>query len=191
MTTDPPEAHAGPRPPSPPETSRAVREARGALKAGELWRARDVLTERVDRQRDSQALVMLGEVLHSMGDLPAAGAVWFGTGVRGAQVAEATEAWRNRHGDDFTAMWHSLPASVRREPRTAKVEALRAKALADSADERSQPEPTGKTAGGPAEPAEKKGGLDSAQVIAWALAALVVVCTVVGLVTILGWLVPG
>jgi hypothetical protein len=33
--------------------------------------------------------------------------------------------------------------------------------------------------------------VDAAQVIAWLLAALVVVCSVVGLVTILRWMVPG
>ena len=38
---------------------------------------------------------------------------------------------------------------------------------------------------------EAQGGFDAAKVIAWVLAALFVVCAVVGLITILQWLVPG
>ena len=34
-------------------------------------------------------------------------------------------------------------------------------------------------------------GFDAAKVIAWILAALFVVCAVVGLITILQWIVPG
>ena len=38
---------------------------------------------------------------------------------------------------------------------------------------------------------EAQSGFDAAKVIAWVLAALFVVCAVVGLITILQWLVPG
>jgi hypothetical protein len=38
---------------------------------------------------------------------------------------------------------------------------------------------------------DEKSGFDAAKIIAWVLAALFVVCAVVGLITILQWLVPG
>jgi hypothetical protein len=230
-----------------PETSPAVEAARAALAEGELWRARDVLAERVERTEDPEALVLLGEVLHRMGDLPAAGAAWFGAGVKGPQVAEATEAWRERHDDDFASMWASLPGSVRHGSHSPKVAALARRAgVTDEAPTAGPPgggaasagagAPTGtagaqpgaaggqpgaaggqpgavgapKAAGGastgparagaPANrpvprsasrPVRSSDGVDAAQVIAWLLAALVVVCSVVGLVTILRWMVPG
>ncbi len=162
--------------------SGAVARARAALEAGELWRARDLLAEHLEGSvADAEALSLLGEVLHSMGDLPAAGAAWFGAGVKGPQVDAAVAAWRERNGDDFASMWRSLPRSVRLEPRAPKVEALRARALEvdAAADDEA----------GPVEPSS--GGADTAQVLAWILAAFFVVCAVVGLVTILQWMVPG
>lgn len=169
-------------------SSDAVTEASAAIDRKELWVARDVLTAHVREQRDVEALRLLGEVHHGMGDLPAAGAAWFGAGVKGPEVDAAVEAWRTSHGDDFAAMWRSLPRSVRQEPRSKKVEALRAKALEarDASD-------AAASAGGSsvAAPAESSGGIDAAQIIAWVIAAFVVVCAVVGLVQILRWMVPG
>lgn len=51
-------------------------------------------------------------------------------------------------------------------------------------------DPGGDDTGG-AGGADGAGGLDAAKVIAWILAALFVVCAVVGLITILRWIVPG
>ncbi|MGL4175583.1 MAG: hypothetical protein ACRCSN_05850 [Dermatophilaceae bacterium] len=163
----------------------AVERARGALDGGVRWRARDILEQHVADERDPAALALLGEVLYDMGDLPRAGAVWFGAGRRGPAVDEAVAAWREQAGDDFLAMWRSLPASVRAEPRPPRIEALRARA-ADTAggdpDEADDAAPAEDTDGG---------GADAARVIAWLLAALFVVCAVIGAVTALGWLVPG
>jgi hypothetical protein len=160
--------------------SGAVSRARAVLEKGELWRARDILIEHLDGPvLDPEALALLGDIHHSMGDLPAAGAAWFGAGLRGPDVDEAVGAWRERFGDDFPRMWLSLPRSVRLEPRSPKVEALRLRALeAGSADEDVEGE-------------DEPGGIDAAQVIAWILAAVVVVAAVVGLATILQWMVPG
>ena len=172
--------------PSTSTTSEAVTEATAAIEAKQLWVARDLLASRVREERDVDALRLLGEVHHGMGDLPAAGAAWFGAGVKGPEVESAVEAWRSSHGDDFAAMWRSLPRSVRQEPRSKKVEALRAKALEarDASD-------AAASAVSSSSPAESSGGIDAAQIIAWVIAAFVVVCAVVGLIEILRWMVPG
>jgi hypothetical protein len=77
---------------------------------------------------------------------------------------------------------------VRQEPRSKKVEALRAKALEarDASDAAASA-----AIGTPSSPPESTGGIDAAQIIAWVIAAFVVVCAVVGLVEILRWMVPG
>jgi hypothetical protein len=169
-------------------SSPVVTEAQAAIERKELWVARDLLAVHVREERDVEALRLLGEVHHGMGDLPAAGAAWFGAGVKGPEVEAAVKAWRASHGDDFAAMWRSLPRSVRQEPRSKKVEALRAKALEarDAADAAASA-----SIGTPSSPPESTGGIDAAQIIAWVIAAFVIVCAVVGLVQILRWMVPG
>ncbi|WP_404386702.1 hypothetical protein LL946_09040 [Knoellia locipacati] len=169
-------------------SSPVVTEATAAIERKELWVARDLLAAHVREERDVEALRLLGEVHHGMGDLPAAGAAWFGAGVKGPEVEAAVEAWRATHGDDFAAMWRSLPRSVRQEPRSKKVEALRAKAL-EARDARDAAALA--AIGTPSSPPESTGGIDAAQIIAWVIAAFVVVCAVVGLVEILRWMVPG
>ncbi|MBM6403340.1 hypothetical protein JQN72_03675 [Phycicoccus sp. CSK15P-2] len=171
------------------EDSAVVARARALLDAGRTWQARDLLAERVEQERDTESLTLLGEVHHRMGDLPRAGAAWFATGTRGPEADEAVAAWREQTGDDFAVMWRSLPRSFRAEPRPARIEALRARALATGAHlepSRSPLEPdTAPTDGG------EGGGPDGAQVIGWILAALFVGFAVIGFVTVLGWFVPG
>ena len=58
-----------------------VEEARAALEAGVPWRARDLLAAHVI-ERDPEALALLAQVHHDMGDLPRAGAIWFAAGRR-------------------------------------------------------------------------------------------------------------
>lgn len=173
---------------NPADENPVVAKATAAIDGGQLWVARDLLAAHVREERDVEALRLLGEVHHGMGDLPAAGAAWFGAGVKGPEVEAAVHAWRESHGDDFGAMWRSLPRSIRQEPRSKKVEALRAKALAarEAEGEASDPAGSGSSSG-----ASSDGGIDAAQVIAWVIAALVVVCAIVGLVEILRWMVPG
>lgn len=181
-------------PDTPTQESSVVAEAHAAIDAKRLWVARDLLAAHVREERDVAALRLLGEVHHGMGDLPAAGAAWFGAGVKGPEVEAAVAAWRSDHGDDFGAMWRSLPRSVRQEPRSNKVEALRAKALGarESAGEVADPAGSG-TALSPSASSTSSsgGGIDAAQIIAWVIAALVVVCAIVGLVQVLRWMVPG
>ncbi|GAA4410835.1 hypothetical protein GCM10023168_30970 [Fodinibacter luteus] len=199
--------------------SEAVRDARAALETGSAWRARDLLAAHVEAERDPDALAELARVLHDMGDLPRAGAMWFAAGATGPEADADVAAWREQSHDDFAVMWHSLPASVRAEPRARRVEALRERALAlDPSVARDEPAgaavPAGAaaqggtgdeagTADGPdtaaragtADPEEgaddADGGFDAAWLVAWVLAVAFVVFAVIGFVTALGWIVPG
>ncbi len=191
MAADHERAPSGPADSGDPRADGAVARARAALERGERWRARDILEEHLDGSvAEPGALALLGEVYHVMGDLPAAGAAWFGAGVRGPEVTDAVAAWREHFGDDFPRMWRSLPRCVRLEPRSPKVEALRARALeASTADDPAAED--GAADDGADGAADGSGGMDAAQIIAWLLAAVFVVAAVVGLVTILRWLVPG
>lgn len=185
-----------------------LQEAQAARDAGALWRARDLLVARVEEHRDPEALRVLAEVLGEMGDLPRAGAVWFAAGARGPEVDTAVAAWREQCGDDFVAMWWSLPPSVRAAPRPRRVEALRERALAADPDlltaesaEGSQDPADSPLGAGDRDPApeekegddaaEQKEGFDAAWLVAWVLAAVFVVFAVIGFVTALGWIVPG
>ncbi|WP_157635298.1 hypothetical protein [Nostocoides japonicum] len=218
-----------PSPGSPSPVSPAVTAARAHLAEGRLWKARDVLVDRVAEHHDIVALDLLGQVLHDMGDLPAAGAVWFGTRRQGDDVDASVAAWRDRYDDDFVAMWRSLPRSVRIHPGSRRLEALRERARQASSDviERGRPDPRSpahphtdpaSAPHGDASPRDRGeealsrppldgssqapdgtvgepeggsgGGFDAATLIAWVLAAVFVVCAIIGLVTVLRWIVP-
>lgn len=169
-----------------------VARARALLDAGRTWQARDLLARHVETERDEEALVLLGHVYHGMGDLPRAGAAWFATGTRGPEADESVAAWREQTADDFGAMWRSLPVPFRAEPRPPRIEALHARALArDPALEEDAPSaaPDLRPDGGESV-VEEPDGVDGAQVIGWILGALFVVCAVIGVVTVLDWVVP-
>ncbi|MBR7744181.1 hypothetical protein KC207_12880 [Phycicoccus sp. BSK3Z-2] len=130
---------------TPDSGADVVARARALTDAGRTWQARDLLAAHVETRRDVEALTMLGHVHHGMGDLPRAGAAWFAAGVRGPEADEAVAAWRERSRDDFGVMWRSLPPPFQAEPRPARIEALRARAL----DAGAEPEdPSAGTAGG-------------------------------------------
>lgn len=162
--------------------SEVIERAHADLASGQAWRARDALARHLQHTADEEVLSTLGGVLYGMGDLPAAGAAWFGTSKRGVEVEEAIKAWREHHEDHFGNMWRSLPRSVRRSPTVPRVEALKRKAI--ERDELDGKEPYV----GPEEP---KNGIDAALLIAYAIAALLAVCAAVGLVQILSWMTPG
>lgn len=161
-----------------PAPQGALARARADLDAGREWKARDRLLGYLAGEYDPEALELLGEVSHTMRDLPSAGAAWFGTTRRGVEVDEAIEAWRERHSDNFLQMWHSLPRSVREHEGNKRVDALRRRV------QRDQPQ-------APVTPQEPSTGVDTAVIIAVALAVLFVVCAVIGFVQLLRWLVPG
>ena len=171
-------------------SSGAVQRARADLADGREWKARERLVGHLAGEYDAEALELLGEVNYLMRDLPAAGAAWFGTSRRGTDVDEAVEAWRERYGDHFAQMWSSLPRSVRELEGNKRVDALRRRAEQVGSGSGATGGSTG-AAQAPAAEETGDGGPDAATIIALALAVLFVVCAVVGLVTVLRWLVPG
>lgn len=166
-----------------------MQRARADLAAGREWKARERLLSYLAGEYDAEALDLLGEVSYAMRDLPAAGAAWFGTGRRGEDVDAAVEAWRERHGDHFAQLWSSLPRSVRELEGNKRVDALRRRAEQVGYGTAGASGTAGPARAGATE--DPGGGADAATVIALALAGLFVVCAVIGLVTVLGWLVPG
>ena len=167
-----------------------VEEARAALEAGAPWRARDLLAAHVESERDPEALGLLAQVHHDMGDLPRAGAIWFAAGAKGPDVDAAVAAWREQAHDDFGVMWRSLPASVRAHPRPRRIEALRERArVADDEGRDDAASTDGGDDGGPDD--DDGGGFDAAWLVAWVLAIAFVVFAVIGVITALGWVIPG
>jgi hypothetical protein len=182
----------------PHDGSRVVAQARADLAAGREWQAREALVAHLARAYDPPALELLGEVQESMRDLPAAGAAWFGTTRRGADVDAAVAAWRERYADDFPAMWRSLPRPVREHEGNARVDALRRRADAAAPPAAVPRVERGVVRGaerdverGAEEGAQDGGnGVDGAVVIAMILAGLFVVFAVVGFIWVLTWIVP-
>ena len=168
-----------------------MQRARADLGAGREWKARERLVGHLAGEFDAEALELLGEVNYAMRDLPAAGAAWFGTARRGQDVDEAIEAWRERHGDNFAQMWSSLPRSVREREGNKRVDALRRRAEQAKTPTTPTGSPRPPGAGSPVDSTAGDGGPDAATIIAVALAGLFVVCAVIGLVTLLRWVVPG
>ncbi len=159
-----------------------IERAHADLASGQAWRARDALARHLHHTADEDVLSTLGGVLYGMGDLPAAGAAWFGTSKRGVEVDEAIKAWREHHEDHFGNMWRSLPRSVRRNPTVPRVEALKRKAIErDELDGKERY----------VAPEEPRNGIDAALVIAYVIALVLAVCAAVGLVQILAWMTPG
>ncbi|HVM16514.1 MAG TPA: DUF6584 family protein [Gaiellaceae bacterium] len=91
---------------------RAVERARADVAAGRLWKARDRLEGALaNAPADQEVLVLLGEVHHAMGDVPAAGRHWFLTERSDAQAEEAIAAMRERHPTP-SALFAALPVKA-------------------------------------------------------------------------------
>ncbi|RKT78191.1 hypothetical protein DFJ68_1631 [Terracoccus luteus] len=97
--------------------------ARHDLASGRAWKARDRLHGLLCVRQDDEVLDLLATVLHGMGDLPAAGALWFVTGRDDDRARHSLAAWEERHGD-AEARWRSIPASVRHVDRSESLRAL-------------------------------------------------------------------
>lgn len=163
-------------------TVEVMEQAHADLAAGQGWRARDGLAKFLEHTPDEEVLALYGGILYGMGDLPAAGAAWFGTTKKGTEVEESIKAWREHHNEHFGNMWRSLPRSVRRQATVPRVDALKRKAIErdelDGKERYVAPEPP-------------KEGVDAALIVAYIIVALLAVCAAVGLVQILGWMTPG
>jgi hypothetical protein len=101
-----------------------IERARADLAAGRGWKARDRLAGALVDRADDELLELLGDVYFAMGDLPAAGAVWFGSTRTGQDVEAAEGAWRERYGRDDLQLWLSLPPRVRGSLATPAVQSL-------------------------------------------------------------------
>jgi hypothetical protein len=82
-----------------------IERARRDLEAGRTWKARDRLRGTLVARGDDELLGLLGEVHFAMGDLPAAGAVWFACQRTGEEAEAADEAWRERYGNQPWQLW--------------------------------------------------------------------------------------
>jgi hypothetical protein len=120
--------------------SGAVERARADLEAGRPWMARDRLTSALAQRQDDEILDLLAEVHAVMGDLPAAGALWFATGRDDETARPALDAWSERNPTD-ERRWLSIPSPVRRHATTANLTALRDAATAASRARTSPPAP--------------------------------------------------
>lgn len=112
--------------------SGALARARADLEAGRPWMARDRLVGALAQRQDDELLDLLAEVHETMGDLPAAGALWFVTGRDDDRARAAVDAWRDRHASD-EQRWRSIPGPVRRHARPpTALDELRAAAVVES-----------------------------------------------------------
>lgn len=93
--------------------STGVERARADLAAGRAWKARDRLQGVVADCVDADVLDLLATVYSQMGDLPAAGALWFATGREDEATHTCLIAWRERYGGEL-AQWRSIPRPVRK-----------------------------------------------------------------------------
>lgn len=118
----------------------AVERARADLDAGRPWMARDRLTSALAQRQDDEILDLLAEVHATLGDLPAAGALWFATGRDDESTRPALDAWSERNPTD-ERRWLSVPSPVRRHATTPTLTALRDAAAASSRARTSPPVP--------------------------------------------------
>ena len=93
-------------------------------------------------------------------------------------VLGATGQQGGRVVDALLAAGAPVRALVR-DPASPAAQALEARGVGEST-----PDPAGSGD-------SSAGGIDAAQIIAWVIAAFVIVCAVVGLIEILRWMVPG
>jgi hypothetical protein len=104
--------------------STVIQRARADLDAGRPWMARDRLVSALRDRQDDEVLDLLAEVHAQLGDLPAAGALWFVTGRDDEISRVALLAWYERHPTD-QRRWDNIPSPVRRHARAPQLIALR------------------------------------------------------------------
>ena len=75
--------------------STVIQRAHADVEAGHPWMARDRLVSALHQRQDDEILHLLAEVHAQMGDLPAAGALWFAT-ARDDERARAANGIRDR-----------------------------------------------------------------------------------------------
>ena len=119
--------------------STVIQRAHADVEAGHPWMARDRLVSALQQRQDDEILHLLAEVHAQMGDLPAAGALWFATARDDERARAAIAAWRERHPGQI-ARWNSIPSPVRRHACTPELNALQ-DAASRASRARTGPEP--------------------------------------------------
>lgn len=161
----------------------AVERARDDLAAGRAWKARDRLTGALHHRRgDDEVLDLLAQAHHEMGDLPAAGALWFVTGRSDQPAEEAMAAWRERASNP-EAQWSSLPRPLRIPPLRSHVAELGA-----AADRLEKARVLDQQAAWRAA-LDDEDPVTFGGVLLCALLVVIVVLTIIGGVTVVTWLV--
>ncbi|GAB3295770.1 hypothetical protein EK0264_14505 [Epidermidibacterium keratini] len=114
--------------PSPESTVEpaAIRNARHDLAVGRPWQARDRLSSYCAAHLNERALDLLGDVHAAMGDLPAAGAVWFVLDRTDPLARDAAVAFDEYYGHSRERTWSALPRAVRMGSEVPRVADLRA-----------------------------------------------------------------
>lgn len=154
--------------------------ARADLAAGRAWKARDRLTGALADRQDGELLDLLAEVYVGMGDLPAAGALWFVTGREDETSSAAVAAWRERFSSD-EARWYSIPAPIRRECFEWELHELHGAAMAVAEARRRRP-----ATGGWAPASSRLEDL-ACGALAFLVAAVVATLMGLGLWTVIAW----
>ncbi len=156
----------------------AIERARADLTQGRAWKARDRLVGLLTQRQDPEVLDLLAQVHYDMGDLPAAGALWFVTERTDTPAILSAVAWKERHGDAH-AQWRSIPAPVRASVTSQRLTDLR------RANKRADPQQSGRRR-------EQAGGSNRADfgcAVLGVVAVLAVLALIgVGLVTVLQWI---
>lgn len=98
--------------------------ARADLAAGRVWKARNRLNGVLANRQDHEVLDLLATVHYEMHDLPAAGALWFVVGRDDDVAQRSISAWSEQH-PKAVGRWHSIPAPIRRNGGTDRLEDLR------------------------------------------------------------------
>ena len=155
-------------------------KVREEVDLGRLWKARDRLHGHVRHDpSDEQVLDLLGSIWFVMGDLPQAGRYWFLTTRDDESVARARDAFFERFGGDPLEILRALPPRIEpdrypylvRKPKTDDDDAWRRVAPAVSSH--------GST----------RRGMDALlSALMTAVVVVVLASLVVGLATIVGWI---
>ncbi len=95
----------------------AIDRARLDIEDGRLWKARDRLSGGLVHRQDDEFVDLLATVHHRMGDLPAAGALWFVIGRDDGTARAAIAAWQERCGDELDR-YFSIPNPLPFRPST-------------------------------------------------------------------------
>lgn len=173
--------------------STGIERARRDLAEGRPWKARQRIGSYLGAHpADQEALDLLGEICAAMNDLPAAGAAWFLTARDDERAREAVAVLRDEHRGSLTGLIGALPLRLAADDPgwppevSAQLRELAAEAGRQglSMPSRRPPPP----AAGEWAPEGSRGDVVVLALVALVL-ALLVGCTLLGLVVAVRWLV--